>query len=87
MIQRRGRLLRKCKEIGKTHAVIHDFVVLPTSYKKASEYVSLDDDAKKIVKAELDRVWEFAQLAENFYDDDGPSVVMEILNDLKMELE
>ena len=42
---------------------------------------------KKIVKAELDRVWEFAQLAENFYDDDGPSVVMEILNDLKMELE
>ena len=86
-IQRRGRLLRKCKEIGKTHAVIHDFVVLPTSYKKASEYVNLDYDAKKIVKAELDRVWEFAQLAENFYDDDGPSVVMEILNDLKMELE
>ena len=85
-IQRRGRLLRKCKEIGKTHAVIHDFVVLPASYKKVSEYSGLDSDAKKIVKAELDRVWEFARLAKNFYDDDGPAAVVSILEDLNTEL-
>ena len=84
-IQRRGRLLRKCKEIDKKHAVINDFVVLPASYKKILEFSNLDSDAKKIVKAELDRVWEFSRLAKNFYDEDGPSDIIEILKDLVNE--
>ena len=29
-VQRRGRLLRTCRAIGKTHADIHDLVVVPT---------------------------------------------------------
>ena len=28
-IQRRGRLLRTCRETGKTHSEIHDFIALP----------------------------------------------------------
>ena len=59
-IQRRGRLLRTCKEIGKTHAEIHDFVTLPPETNGP-----LDPDAKKLVKSELDRVWEFARLSQN----------------------
>ena len=85
-IQRRGRLLRKCKEIGKTHAVIHDFVVFPKSYKNKTEFENIDSDAKKIVKAEYDRVWEFAHLAENRYEEDGAMAVIEILNEVKNEL-
>ena len=81
-IQRRGRLLRKCKDIDKTHAVIHDFVVLPASYKNKTEFENFDNDAKKMVKAELERVWEFSRLAKNFYDPDGPSNIIEIMKDL-----
>jgi superfamily II DNA or RNA helicase/HKD family nuclease len=81
-IQRRGRLLRKCEEIGKTHAIIHDFVVLPASYKNKTEFENIDSDAKKIVKAELERVWEFSRLAKNYYDSDGPSNIIEIMKDL-----
>ncbi len=61
-VQRRGRLLRMCKEIGKTHAVIHDLVALSP---EAFEGDELDQDAKKIVNSELDRVWEFARLSRN----------------------
>lgn len=61
-VQRRGRLLRMCNEIGKTHAVIHDLVALSP---EALEGQELDQDAKKIVNSELDRVWEFARLSRN----------------------
>ena len=61
-VQRRGRLLRMCKEIGKTHAVIHDLVALSPEALAGEE---LDQDAKKIVNSELDRVWEFARLSRN----------------------
>jgi len=61
-VQRRGRLLRMCKEIGKTHAVIHDLVALSSEAFAGEE---LDQDAKKIVNSELDRVWEFARLSRN----------------------
>jgi superfamily II DNA or RNA helicase len=58
-IQRRGRVLRKSP--GKTHATIHDFLVhIPPG---------TSEDAKterRLVKAELERVAEFASLAENF---------------------
>ena len=62
-IQRRGRLLRKCEEIGKTHSEVHDFVVVPPD---------MDDDARALVRSELDRVKEFANLARNAGRPDGP---------------
>lgn len=61
-VQRRGRLLRMCKEIGKTHAVIHDLVALPP---EAYEGGLLDSESRRIVSSELDRVWEFARLSRN----------------------
>ena len=65
-VQRRGRLLRKCPEIGKSHAEIHDFVALPP----ASETV--DDDVRQLLRSELTRIQEFASLARNAGRPDGP---------------
>lgn len=57
-IQRRGRILRRSP--GKTHATIHDFVVvLPDGHEDESDY------ARRLVKAELGRVAEFSKLSEN----------------------
>lgn len=66
-VQRRGRLLRKCPEIGKTHAEVHDFVVLPPSLESAA-----DADARVLLRAELTRIQEFASLARNAGRPDGP---------------
>ena len=83
-VQRRGRLLRRCKEIGKTHAVIHDFVVLPSStYLLTSE--SLDQDVRKLVRSELERVWEFARLSRNGPLKDGPYEAVQYLQELANE--
>ncbi len=64
-VQRRGRLLRKCQEIGKTHSEIHDFVVVPPT-------AHLDDDVRTLVESELERIQEFAKLARNAGKADGP---------------
>lgn len=66
-VQRRGRLLRTCKEIGKTFSVIHDFLALPPNLDG-----DLDDDAKSLVRSELKRAQEFARLARNAGRPDGP---------------
>lgn len=66
-IQRRGRLLRTCDEIGKTHSTIHDFLALPPSLDD-----TLDEDARTLVKSELRRAQEFASLARNAGKPDGP---------------
>jgi superfamily II DNA or RNA helicase len=71
-VQRRGRLLRTCKAIGKTHAVIHDFVVLPPGMATTSDGEALDQDARKLVRSELERVWEFARLSRNGPFTGGP---------------
>ena len=76
-VQRRGRLLRKCSEIGKEFSVIHDFVVLPPQTKE-----KLDDDARSLVKSELNRVQEFFDLARNAGHDDGPLDVIDKLTRL-----
>ncbi|MCY4153220.1 MAG: DEAD/DEAH box helicase family protein [Aestuariivita sp.] len=60
-IQRRGRLLRTCPSVGKKSAEIHDFVVLPPD----ARHGEIDKDARRIVKSELERVWEFAHLSKN----------------------
>jgi len=75
-IQRRGRLLRKCDAIGKTHSIIHDFVALPPNLGEG-----LDADARSIVRSELRRAQEFARLARNAGRSDGPLAVLDKLVD------
>ena len=72
-IQRRGRILRTCKEIGKTHSEIHDFVVVPPITQ------GIDDSARKLVKSELRRIEEFARHARNAGREDGPLEVIDSL--------
>ena len=83
-IQRRGRLLRKCNAIGKTHAVIHDFVVLPAGASSLNTE-QLDQDARRLVRSELERVWEFARLSRNGPLADGPYKAVEYLQSLANE--
>jgi superfamily II DNA or RNA helicase len=73
-VQRRGRLLRTCKEIGKTHSVIHDFLALPPRLGE-----NLDQDTRSMVKAELNRAQEFASLARNAGRPDGALSVIDKL--------
>lgn len=75
-VQRRGRLLRLCPAIGKTHSTIHDLVALPPL---AEDGRTMDSDARKIINAELDRVWEFARLSRNAAASDGPFAKVEEL--------
>lgn len=73
-IQRRGRVLRPSPRTGKTHAVIHDFLVLPPVD------VPTDDDARRLVTGELARCDEFARLARNRAAPDGP---YEVINEAR----
>lgn len=66
-VQRRGRLLRTCSAIGKIHSVIHDLLALPPNMEEG-----LDDDARALVRSELRRAKEFAQLSRNAGRPDGP---------------
>lgn len=63
-IQRRGRVLRKYK--GKTHADIYDFVVSPLPLDSIHNY---DEEtirlSQSLVKREIIRMKDFADLAEN----------------------
>ena len=70
--QRRGRLLRRCRETGKTHSEIHDFVVLPPERMMDAEFSNL-------AKSELDRVRAFANLARNAGRPDGPQAMIDKL--------
>ncbi len=69
-VQRRGRLLRTCREIGKTHSEIHDFIAMPPDLDK------IDDEARTLIRSELLRVQEFASLARNAGRPDGPLAVI-----------
>ena len=57
-VQRRGRVLRKCKESGKTIAYIYDMVVLPSL--EAGTY-----GCEGLLKIELARAKEYNRLAIN----------------------
>lgn len=72
-VQRRGRLLRTCHEIGKTHSEIHDFIALPPDME------NIDDEARSLIRSELLRVQEFASLARNAGRADGPLGVIDKL--------
>lgn len=59
-VQRRGRLLRRDPKSPKSHAVIHDFVVLPPKID------GLNSEAEKtLIGAELSRSAELADAARN----------------------
>lgn len=73
-IQRRGRLLRKCHETGKAHSVIHDFVAVPRRMDRL-----VDRRGRQLVRSELLRVQEFARLARNADQPDGPQQVIDDL--------
>jgi DNA phosphorothioation system restriction enzyme len=73
-IQRRGRILRKAP--GKKLAEIHDFLVIPPSEAFTSELFAIE---RKLLRKELLRVLEFAELADN-----GPKA-MEVLLPLRMK--
>jgi superfamily II DNA or RNA helicase len=66
-VQRRGRVLRRSP--GKTRAHLHDFLVVPPDRHS--------DAGRAILRAELARADEFARLAENEWDADGPRRVTE----------
>lgn len=71
-VQRRGRLLRTCSAIGKTHSVIHDLLALPPAMDEG-----LDPDARALVRGELRRALEFARLARNSGRPDGPLAMID----------
>ena len=75
-VQRRGRVLRTCSAIAKTHSVIHDLLVLPPSMEEG-----LDPDARGLVRSELRRVQEFARLARNAGQPDGPLAMIASMAD------
>lgn len=64
-VQRLGRVLRLDPPSGKTYAEYHDFVVLPDPDQ------GRDDDARKMIGAELDRIRFFGQHARNHADGEG----------------
>ena len=70
-IQRRGRILRRCETIGKKLAHLHDFIVIPPDPG--------DSGGRAILKSELDRAQEFAELAENAGSKGGPFDQIEII--------
>ena len=77
-IQRRGRVLRKAP--GKTFATIYDFVAIPDINKIKEEDPIAYQVERSLVRRELERVAEFAQLAMNSGD------TLKVLRDVKMKL-
>ena len=71
-VQRRGRLLRTCNAIDKSHSVVHDFLALPRGMEDG-----LDPEARSLVGSELRRVLEFARLARNAGRPDGPLAIID----------
>ena len=75
-IQRRGRVLRKAP--GKTYANIFDFITLP---RPLNDIYGLTQEAKEqdksLIKNELIRAYEFANIAANKMD------IIDILNKIK----
>ena len=83
-IQRRGRVLRTCKETGKRIAYIYDFVALPplsisegvgvkslviNEMKRAKEYARLSDNSKDIMAA-LSSIMSSYGVEEEDFDDE-----------------
>ncbi len=68
-IQRRGRVLRKAP--GKKHAVIFDFITLPRPCEQVKNLTEAEaKEELSIVKKEINRMSDFASIAENASDAD-----------------
>jgi superfamily II DNA or RNA helicase len=65
-IQRRGRILRQAE--GKEVATLHDFLVIPPDPQSS--------EGKAVLRGELARAEEFADLAVNEWDSDGPREII-----------
>ena len=61
-IQRRGRVLRQCPEIGKEEAVIYDFVTIIPKIQSTQGF------GREIQKEEFKRVYEFRRFSNNEWD-------------------
>jgi superfamily II DNA or RNA helicase len=73
-VQRRGRILRHCDEIGKEIAGLHDFLVVPPS---------MDSPAgRSILRGERLRVLEFAQSAQNAGGQNDPFRVLQDIGEI-----
>jgi len=70
-VQRRGRILR-CSP-GKVGATLHDFIVVPPD--PSSRH------GRAVLRGELTRAIEFASLAENEWENDGPRSVLSAYED------
>lgn len=79
-IQRRGRILRQSKATHKHMAIIHDLVVVP-EINRLTESYNLE---KNMIKTELNRVRNFALLAEN--SNDTIKILDEIFNYYNLSL-
>ena len=66
-VQRRGRILRQAP--GKQMAHLHDFLVVPPEINTSG--------GQSLLKSELRRAIEFADLAENEFDPDGPNSLIQ----------
>lgn len=71
-VQRRGRILRPCKATAKDHAVLHDFLVLPPEALNG-----VDEDTRKLIQGEVNRIREFARLARNAAAEGGPRATLQ----------
>ena len=66
-IQRRGRVLRKFK--GKKYAEIYDFITLPRDLNTVGTIAKgITDLEKSLVKREMARMMDFAEMADNSID-------------------
>jgi superfamily II DNA or RNA helicase len=75
-IQRRGRVLRKAK--GKQYAEIYDFITLPFDHRdSSSQSESIISSTKGLIRRELIRMLDFAEIAEN------PSETTQLVFELK----
>jgi superfamily II DNA or RNA helicase len=59
-VQRRGRLLRRDRDHPKSHAIIHDFIVMPPTPTNDPP-----DSEKRLIGTELSRAAELADAARN----------------------
>ena len=77
-VQRRGRVLRKCKESGKTIAHIYDMVVLPAL--ELGTY-----GCEGVLRIELSRAREYNRLALN--KEENESIFIEIENNYHITID
>ncbi len=89
-VQRRGRVLRKAA--GKQYAVIYDFITMPIALDSLDEYdEAVIESVKALAVREINRMKDFASIAENPFDSDiliaDIKRAYDIDDNIKMEVE